>query len=176
MHPWKEFMSLQNCTEFTSHEILHAIYSSDESTICKHFLHEKKKAMCSIPLYIPPASLASRGRDPHLNTQNDNYANARMYGRIYSMYYFLCIIIVLSGFLLHMQASIRTQLLTSIFSEQQQMALQHWSSVSFMMEELWGGKATGKQNEWFPTICQMKLKICCFLFKAMNKIDEKAWL
>lgn len=100
--------------------------------------------MCSIPLYIPPASLASRGRDPHLNTQNDNYANGRMYGRIYSMYYFLCIIIVLSGFLLHMQASIRTQLLTSIFSEQQQMALQHWSSVSFMMEELWGKKSHGK--------------------------------
>lgn len=39
-----------------------------------------------------------------------------------------------------------------------------------------GKKATGKRNEWFPTICQMKLKICCFLFKAMNKIDEKAWL
>lgn len=43
VHTWKEFMSPQNCTEFTSHEILHAIYSSDESTICKHFLHKKKK-------------------------------------------------------------------------------------------------------------------------------------
>lgn len=129
--------------------------------------------MCSIPLYIPPASLASRGRDPHLNTQNDNYANGRMYGRIYSMYYFLCIIIVLSGFLLHMQASIRTQLLTSIFSEQQQMALQHWSSVSFMMEELWGKKPRENETSGFQQFARWSWKFAAFYSRLWTKLMKR---
>lgn len=55
------------------------------------------------------------------------------------------------------QKNVRTTKLTSIFCQQQQVALQHWSPVSFLVEEL--GKATEKTQ-------------VCVLIRGLQKLPD----
>lgn len=140
------------------------------------------------PLYNPPVLSAEHGRGPHLKhtsitMHNDNYFQWNAFFSLYkrknadffSLNVLICFVTDQRNTARADGHALQAHALTSVLSQQQQVALQHWSPVSFWVKEL--GTATENMSqhvsEWFITVTRWRSSICWFSYFSAGL--EHSW-